>query len=169
MAQEIRELREARECRRDDPQRSLEIYNEYIDAHPDDAQAYFSRHLTWDQLGDREQALADCSRSADLDPHWITFLMRGRLFRELGDHERAVADFDRSHALDPEQWRTGFGPHFRADSLARLGRLEEALKDCALIREDHRMPAHSGLPGGNKQQFTAEIRRRARIARGKQA
>jgi len=76
-----------------------------------------------------------------------------------------VADFTRARDMEPEEWLTSFGPHFRATSLAHLGRLEEALANCALIRDDHWMPAHSGLPGGNKEQFIAEIRRRAAAAR----
>ena len=58
-----------------------------------------------------------------------------------------------------------FDPHFRADSLARLGRLEEALADCAFIPEDHWMPGVLGLPRGNKAEFIAEIKRRAVAAR----
>jgi hypothetical protein len=33
-----------------------------------------------------------------------------------------------------------------------------------LIRDDHWMPEHDGLPGGDKQEFIAEIKRRAAIA-----
>ncbi len=67
--------------------------------------------------------------------------------------------------MDRQEWLTSFGPHLRADTLARLGRLDEALADAALISDDHWMPAHDGLPGGDKQEFIAEIRRRAAAAR----
>jgi hypothetical protein len=83
----------------------------------------------------------------------------------LGDYPRALADYNQAHDMDRADWLTSFGPHFRADTLARLGRLEEALADCALIEDDHWMPVHSGLPGGDKQQFIDEITRRALAAR----
>ena len=81
--------------------------------------------------------------------------------RALGDHVDALADLNTAHDMDREEWLHSFGPHLRADTLARLGRAEEALADAALLPDDHWMPAHDGLPGGDKQQFIAEIARRA--------
>jgi tetratricopeptide (TPR) repeat protein len=159
-------LDEARECRSDEPYRALEIANCYIRQHPNRSDGYFSRHLTWQTLGDFEKSIADCSRSIELDPKLIHYMSRGRSHRGLGDHASAVRDFDNARSMDVGQWLTSFGPHFRADSLARLGRLDQALADCDLIRDDHWMPVHSGLPGGNKREFTAEIRRRAALASG---
>lgn len=76
-------------------------------------------------------------------------------------------DFDSAHDINRDEWLTSFGPHVRADTLARLGRLDDALADCRLIRDDHWMPAHDGSPGGNKEQFIAEIKRRAAAVKGR--
>ena len=165
MSTESWSLDEARECRKDDPDRALEIANHYVAANPTDARGYFSRYITWDRLGEYQKALADCTRALQLEPNCRKYLSRGEARRRLGDHSGAVSDFDMARALDPNKWLTSFGPHLRADSLARVGRLQDALADCELIRDDHWMPSHGGLPGGNKQQFIAEIKRRAAAAK----
>jgi tetratricopeptide (TPR) repeat protein len=158
-------LDKARECRAEDPYRALELADRHISENPSDSHGYFSRHLTWMSLGEFHKALDDCNRALEFRQAYGTFLSRGEIYRALGDHDRAVADFDHANELNHEDWLTSFGPHLRADSLARLGRLDEALADCDLIGEDHWMPAHSGLPGGDKAEFIAEIRRRAARAR----
>jgi tetratricopeptide (TPR) repeat protein len=164
MSGQFSELDEARECRAKDPYRALELANSYIRSNPDDAHGYFSRHNTLRRLKRFEESLADCSRSLALDPKCSTYLCRGEVLRAMGDHARALVDFNQAHDMDRDTWLHSFGPHLRSDTLARLGRLDEALEDTKLIREDHWMPEHDGLPGGNKAQFIAEIKRRAAAA-----
>jgi hypothetical protein len=82
------------------------------------------------------------------------------------DDPRRALDIENRY-IDRDEWLHSFGPHVRADTLARLGRLDEALADAALLPEDHWMPAHDGLPGGDKRQFIAEIRRRAAARNGR--
>lgn len=53
-----------------------------------------------------------------------------------------------------------------SDAFAHLGRLDEAMADCAFVPDDHRAPAFYGLPGGTKRQFIDQIRLRALTARG---
>ena len=167
MSEKVPSLDEARKwLRQDQPHRALDIQNRYIAANPNDSHAYFSRHQTWMDLGEYRKALDDCNRAMALRPHIATYRCRGEVYRALGDYESALKDFNRERDLDFQDWLTAFGPHVRADTLARLGRLDEALADCDLIEDDHWMPAHCGLPGGDKQQFIAEIKRRAEAARG---
>jgi hypothetical protein len=66
--------------------------------------------------------------------------------------------------MDELGWIDSLDPLFRADSLARLGRLDEALADCQFIPEDHNAPAFYDLPGGDKRQFIDQIRQRASAA-----
>jgi tetratricopeptide (TPR) repeat protein len=160
-------LDDAREFSRDDPRRALDIENRYIAENPSDSHGYFSRHLTWAQLGAYDKALADCSKAIDMLPKTLRYLARSEIHRALGNHAEALADLNRAHDMDRDEWLHSFGPHVRADTLARLGRLDEALADAALLPEDHWMPAHDGLPGGDKRQFIAEIRRRAAARNGR--
>jgi tetratricopeptide (TPR) repeat protein len=168
MSDEWTLLDEARECAAQNPQRALELENRYIAAHPEDGHGYFSRHLSWMSFEDYDKAMQDCMMSLRLNPAPFSFMARGKIYRAIGDHERAVADFSHFHDLDYEEWRDTLGPYYRADSLARLGRLDEALADCALIEDDHWWPAHRGLPGGDKDEFIMEIRRRAALAQAGQ-
>ncbi len=155
-------LDEARKYAASDPARAFALRDEYVCANPEDGHGYFTRHLSWMRLGQYDRALEDCNSALRLSGEkTISLLARGDIHRAMGDHARAVEDFTRARALNYEEWLTSFGPHHRADSLARLGRLEDALADCALIADDHWMPAHRGLPGGSKTEFIAEIRRRA--------
>jgi tetratricopeptide (TPR) repeat protein len=115
------------------------------------AHGYFSRHLSWAAFGEYNKALADCSKAIAMSPNPHRYMARADIYRALGDHARALADLNHVHDTDHETWLHSFGPHCRADALARLGRLDEALADAALLRDDHWMPEHDNLPGGDKQ------------------
>jgi tetratricopeptide (TPR) repeat protein len=166
MTDEPGELDEATRQLRHDPARSLGICERYVSAHPDDADGLFSRFQALRRLGEYERALADINRVLELDPNCAGYSSRGDLFHGVGDYRRGIEDLTHARELNEWEWKTSFDPHMRADCYARLGRLDEALADCEFISDDHWMPAGvRGLPGGNKQEFIAEIRRRAALAR----
>lgn len=150
---------------RTDPERYLAIANERVAQSPNDADTYFSRHFAWRALGQLNLALSDIDRSLELERHLVTLRVRGRLLREMGRYDEAIAAFDESEAMDPKEWVDASGPLFRADCYARLGKVEEALADCAKLREDHWTPGVFGTPAGNKKEVTAEIRRMALTVR----
>ena len=147
------ELDEARDCAARDPHRALQLENRYIEANPSEAAGYFSRHFTWAKLGQHDKALADCSKAIGIQPNPYRYLARAEIYRALGDYPHALADLDHAHNSDREIWLTSFGPHLRADTLARLGRLDEGVRPGAvrgatlpvLSREDRgeRTPAHA--------------------------
>lgn len=166
MADAEDQLDEALKHLRHNPERSLEICEQYLSEHPDDPNGLFSRHQALETLGEDERALADITRVVELEPSWAAYSSRGQLLRKMGRHQQAIDDLTHSLELDEWVWKTSYDPHFRADSYARLGRLEEALADCEFIAEDHWMPGVLGLPRGNKQEFIEEIKRRAARARG---
>jgi tetratricopeptide (TPR) repeat protein len=158
-------LDEARESARQNPLRAMDLINQHIKANPFDPHGYFSRHLSWEGFCEYDKALADCSKAIAMSPNSHRYMARADICRALGDHARALADLNHVHDTDHEAWLHSFGPHCRADALARLGRLDEALADAALLRDDHWMPEHDNLPGGDKREFIAEITRRAAVAR----
>ena len=146
---------------RSDPEKYLELAEEFVRQNPDSRHAYFCRHQAWTHLGERELALADLDKALSLEQHHVTYRARGRLLRDMNRYDEAIEDFNKSEAMNPEAWLGGFGPLFRADCHARLGNPEAALADCATLRDDHWTPGVSGTPAGDKAEVTAEIRRLA--------
>ena len=145
-----------------DPQKFLALVQEQIRQNPGDPIGYFRRHHAWESLGRPDLALKYINHSLSLEPHWMTFLERGRLLRDMARYRDAIADFDRSEVADPESWSTSVAPLYRADCHARLGNETAALADCARLPDDHWTPGLFGMPAGNKQEVTAKIREIAR-------
>ena len=150
---------------RSEPQKYLELIEEFIQRNPSDPNGYFRRHNAWDRLGRKDRALDDLNKSLTLEQHPITLKARGILLRGLGRYREALRDFDRVEALDPDLFVDSWCPLFRADCHAQLGNEEAALTDCARLTDDHWTPGLFGAPAGNKQEVIAEIRRRAAAAR----
>jgi tetratricopeptide (TPR) repeat protein len=87
------------------------------------------------------QAVADISRVMDIDPKPHLFHTRGEYYFKLGNYQAAANDFskllDSEHYRDSEVYRKMI--HFwRAESLLRLGKKQEALLEVAKIPEDGR-------------------------------
>jgi tetratricopeptide (TPR) repeat protein len=143
---------------RSDPEKFLEIAQQFVAQNPDDPTGYFTRHRAWTHLGQMELALADLDRSLALEKHYTTYEARGNLLRRMGRYLEAVADFNTSETLDRETWLGGFGPLFRAECHARLGNLDAALADCATLPDDHWTPGIHEAPAGNKRDVTTRIR-----------
>jgi len=162
-----KELDEAFEhIRRKNPERSLEICDKYVNDHPDDPNGYYSRFQALSDMGENDRALADINKVLALDPNHGGYSSRAIFFHNIGNYERAIEDSTTGRELDNEAWEGSLDPRFRADSYARLGLLEQALADCEYFSEALLMPdGVMGLPGGTKQEFIAEIKRRAAAAR----
>jgi tetratricopeptide (TPR) repeat protein len=158
-------LDEASECVASDPERALEICEQYLEASPNDYRALDCRFRAWTKMGEFENALADINRIIELTPTWIDYFWRGMFFHNFGHYRPAVDDLTKSRELDIEGSATVHRACYRASALSRLGRLDEALADCALLPEDHWMPGYNGLPAGNKREFIEEVKRRAALAR----
>ena len=158
-------LDEATKCVVSDPEQSLAICERFLSQHPDDPRGLFCRFQAWEELGEFENALTDINRVVEIDPNWMAYFARGAFFHNVGHYLRAVDDLTRARSLDVEGSAISGISSYRADSLARLGRLDEALADCALLPDSHWMPGFNGLPKGNKQEFIAEIKHRAVMAR----
>ena len=150
-----------------DPKRSLEICEEYVSNHPGDANGYNSRASALRALGENARALADLDKAIELAPDSGRYSARGDFYRVIGEYQRGIDDLSRARELDEEEWKYSLDPIMRADCYARLGRLDEALADCAHIPDDWWMPAFNGFPGGNKEEIIEEIKRRALSAREK--
>jgi tetratricopeptide (TPR) repeat protein len=158
------DLDEATRCVTSDPERSLGICDNFLQVNPDDRRGLFCRFQAWDALCEYENALSDINRVIEKSPDFASYFSRGMFLHKFGHYERAVADLTKARELDVDGLARSTIALYRADSLARLGRLDDALADGALVADDHWMPALCGIPEGNKQDFIAELRRRAEAA-----
>jgi tetratricopeptide (TPR) repeat protein len=148
------------------PEKFLELANEFLRKNPQHAGGYFSRHHAWQKLGQLQRALDDLDTSLMLEPHPVTYRAKGRNLYLMKQYEKAIEAFTESRTMDPAMWIDAYGALYRADCYARLGDEAAALADCALLKDSHFLPyGLFGTPRGNKQDVIEEIRRRAAAAR----
>lgn len=148
------------DIRRGDPERFLEIVNEWLRENPQNARAYFRRHFVWSDLGEQRRALDDLNKVVEFGPTQAAFCARGMIHRQLGEHMNALADFHRGETMDPKQWQdAAVTLLFQADSHARVGDKANALDCCARLPEDFWTPGFDGAPGGDKNEIAEQLRR----------
>ena len=151
---------------RSDPQRYLQIVNQWIEANPENPHAYFDRHQAWMRIGEPLRALDDLNKAIDLKRQPTSLEARGEVYRYLGEYEKALADYHAAEAMDPAQWQEdAFGLLFQADAHARLGDEEEALACCARLPEDFWTPGLNDAPAGDKVGVAARLKLIAAEAR----
>jgi tetratricopeptide (TPR) repeat protein len=161
------ELLALHQLRRADPERFLNVMDEWLHENPRNSHPYFTRHFIWSAVGQPRRALDDLDKVIELAPSQAAFCARGRIYRQLGEHANALADFKRGEAIDPKEWeRQGITMLYQADSHARLGDEAKALDCCARLPDDFWTPGLDGAPGGGKAEIAEELRRIAALVRG---
>ena len=153
---------------RKDPQRYLQIANDWISENPANSHAYFDRHRAWMKIGEPHRALADLNKAIDLAPDQSALEARGDVYRHLGEYERALQDYQRGEAMNPAEWAEGYGLLFQADCHARLGDEAAALACCARMPDDFWTPGMAGAPSGDKAAVTSKLQALAADSRRKQ-
>jgi tetratricopeptide (TPR) repeat protein len=144
---------------RHEPERYLEIVNDWIKNDPDDIGAHFSRHLGWMRLGQPLLALGDMNKVIEYGGDQLDFMSRGEVYRALGEHEKALRDFARGEALNPADWDGHqVGLLSQADSHAKLGDEASALAYCARLHDDFWTPGLNGAPAGNKVEIAERLK-----------
>jgi tetratricopeptide (TPR) repeat protein len=144
------------------PEKFLAMANEFVGANPDHAGGYFRRNLAWKKIGRTDKALNDLHIALKLEPNAAKYSALGTLYHRIGRFPDAIQAFNKEKELDPHTWTHSPLPLFRADCYARLGNEAAALADCISLPDDHFLPyGVYGIPKGDKQQATGEIRRRA--------
>ena len=62
------EVLELHKILRSDPQRYLQIVNDWIRENPENSHAYYSRHLGLERIGEPRRALEDLNKAIELAP-----------------------------------------------------------------------------------------------------
>lgn len=162
------EIFEFHRFRRADPERCLQIVNQWLQQNPRNFRAYFKRHYLWSQLGEPRRAIDDLDTVIEVNPTQAAFFARGMVHRQLGDHENALIDFHRGEVLNGQEWQDHvISLLFQADSYAQVGDEANALDCCARLPEKFWTPGFEGAPGGGKSEVAKELRRIAAAAQRK--
>jgi tetratricopeptide (TPR) repeat protein len=140
--------------RRADPQRFLEIVDEWLRANPRNSRAYFSRHFVWADMGEPRRALADLDRVIELAPTQAAFCARGAVNRDLGDYENALADFHRGEAMNPKEWEdAAITLLYEADTHADWATRPPRYPAAPVCRMIFGLPASTALPVAAKRKL----------------
>jgi tetratricopeptide (TPR) repeat protein len=152
---------------RKDPQRYLQIANDWIREDPHNSHAYFDRHQAWMRIGEPRRALDDLNKAIELAPRQSSFEARGDVYRHLGEYNKALDDYQQGEAMDPALWAEAYGLLFQADCHARLGDAAAALACCARMPDDFWTPGVGGAPAGDKAAVADKLRLIAADSRGR--
>jgi len=161
------EVLELHKILRKDPQRYLQIVNEWIRENPMSSHAYYDRHQAWMKIGEPRRALDDLHKAIELAPDQAAFEARGDVYRHLGEYERALEDYRTGEEIDPAMWAEGYGLLLQADCHARLGDEAAALGCCARMPDDFWTPGIEGAPAGDKAAVADRLRVIAAEARSR--
>ena len=105
---------------------ALSDYTDAIRLRPD-AKVHLARGGLYHEMGDYEQALADCDRVLQLRAgDSRAYYLRGLIRYHSGDNAGAIMDFTKVNRLDPRDAGTY---RARGDAYARLGKSAEAVVD----------------------------------------
>ena len=113
-----------------DVDQAIADFSAGIRAAPGLAPLYISRSQAHAQNGNPERALADLDSAIQVEPiTHSTFLLRGHLHFAQGHMDQAFSDYDAAvHLAETADKPTAYAA--RCFSLARVGRLQDALADC---------------------------------------
>lgn len=82
--------------------KAIDRLSDLLTANPDSSRLFSGRAAVWRELGDLEQALADCTNAIRLAPRSAeAYNNRGFMWTEKEDFEKALADFNIAISLDP--------------------------------------------------------------------
>ncbi len=84
--------------------RAIECFTEAIRLCPGFTNAYFARACAYDDKGDFNLAVADCTEVIRLDPdHFRAYRLRGGIFQKTGKWAPAERDFAKARQIEAEQ------------------------------------------------------------------
>lgn len=129
-------------------QRAIEKYSEAIRRHPNDADHYVSRGMTYCYYNQYQRAIEDYSIAIRLQPDYEgLYLNRGLAYQKLGQHKFAIKDYNEALRVDPEDANAYY---HKATCLALQNKAEQA---CKCLRSAMRLGYGYKLTDGMKIDF----------------
>jgi tetratricopeptide (TPR) repeat protein len=98
-----------------------------VELDPQFAEAYNTRGLAYEELGDIRRAIQDYHKTFQLNPKSaIACNNLGIAYGKMGNHRQAIAGYDKAIALDP-LYANAYGN--RGNAYRKLGKFEQAVSD----------------------------------------
>jgi tetratricopeptide (TPR) repeat protein len=111
---------------RGDKKGALNEFTKALSLNPNNANAYYTRGLSYYTLGDKQKALEDYNQALSLDPNYDTvYYNRGLVRAELGDKEGAIKDYSQKLRLNPNSAAYNNRGLLRAELGDNKGALED--------------------------------------------
>lgn len=108
-----------------DYSKAIQILNQLINRHPDDAIDYNNRGLIYFQSGERQKAFCDYNIALKLDPRLASaYNNRANYYAACGQLHSALADYDQALDFNPRYVRAWIN---RGITLRDLGKYEDAI------------------------------------------
>ena len=80
----------------------MRIYTKVIEIEPTHAMAYLARCVTYNHIGNYQQATIECNKAIEMNPsNARAYQFRGVYYRDLDNIKYALKDFDTAIELDP--------------------------------------------------------------------
>ena len=110
-------------------------FDEAIRLNPQDADAYYNRGNTYDDLGQHQRAIQEFDEALRLDPQFAEiYVNRGLAYADLSQHQRAIQEYDEAIRLNPQFVLAYYN---RGLAYGNLGQHQRAIQDFdAAIRLD---------------------------------
>lgn len=94
---------ERQDCTRNkDREAGIKACTNYIASDPKAAWAYYYRGMHYGGTKAFDRAIADFTKSIEIEPKAVNYSMRGRAYADKGAHDRALVDFNKAIELDPQ-------------------------------------------------------------------
>ena len=105
---------------------AIKYYDEAIELHPEFAQSYYEKGMTYSFKEEFNTAVADLTQAIELDPSILSYAERGFNRIRTGDYDGAISDYN---------WVIERSPSATAhcnlgDAYRRKGDFDSALKEC---------------------------------------
>ncbi len=129
--------------RNHDYRSALAILDDTIRKRPDNPNVYLGRACAYEDLGESDKQIADCSKAIELLPTYAhAYVNRGNAYADKGDHARALADYSKAIELNP---RLAEAYNNRGLIYAQMGDLPRALDEYtrALAINPNHIEAHA--------------------------